>query len=234
MKIKLLLLPAMTLLWTTAQAQNVGIGTLTPSEKLDVDGNVKISGTLKLPSNSPGPGKVLTSDAAGNATWQSTVATTPVAISSSGFLGIVDETQIASLTIASSATTQVLPFVEYASVAYTFDDGNKLNGTYTIPSAGFYHFEVTLNFLNPPVASQDGTISVSLYKNGTFIAPMASINVYSGETVPFTVNGGSINMKLLTGDIISVRFGQNSGQPITIFNSGTNGPATRFSGYRIY
>lgn len=48
---------------------NLGISTINPSEKLEVNGNVKISGSLKLPGGSPAAGKVLTSDASGNAAW---------------------------------------------------------------------------------------------------------------------------------------------------------------------
>jgi len=44
---------------------NVGIGTITPEQRLDVDGQVRIRG------GNPGVGKVLTSDANGNATWES-------------------------------------------------------------------------------------------------------------------------------------------------------------------
>ncbi|MFN8288121.1 MAG: hypothetical protein U0V74_15300 [Chitinophagales bacterium] len=47
-----------------ASNNNVGIGNNSPSTKLDVNGQVKISG------GSPGAGKVLTSDANGLATWQ--------------------------------------------------------------------------------------------------------------------------------------------------------------------
>jgi hypothetical protein len=43
---------------------NVGIGTAAPGAKLEVNGQVKITG------GSPGDGKVLTSDASGLATWQ--------------------------------------------------------------------------------------------------------------------------------------------------------------------
>jgi hypothetical protein len=43
---------------------NMGIGTITPTAKLEVAGQVKITGGV------PGAGKVLTSDAAGLATWQ--------------------------------------------------------------------------------------------------------------------------------------------------------------------
>lgn len=47
-------------------AGNVGIGTSTPGAKLDIAGQVRITG------GSPGSGKVLTSDATGLATWQTT------------------------------------------------------------------------------------------------------------------------------------------------------------------
>ncbi|MGB4850139.1 MAG: hypothetical protein WBP41_19600, partial [Saprospiraceae bacterium] len=55
-------------------AQNVGIGTITPVEKLDVNGNVKADtlkpNAFKLLPNA-GPGKILTSDVTGNASWAS-------------------------------------------------------------------------------------------------------------------------------------------------------------------
>lgn len=57
-------------LWTESGSNvyrtsgNIGIGTANPSVRLDVAGQVKISGGM------PGAGKVLTSDATGLATWQ--------------------------------------------------------------------------------------------------------------------------------------------------------------------
>lgn len=54
-------------------AQNIGIGTKAPVEKLHVDGNIKSDtlkpNAIKLPFNA-GDGKILTSDAEGNASWQ--------------------------------------------------------------------------------------------------------------------------------------------------------------------
>src|SRR5690606_30812979 len=59
-------------------ATKVGIGTSNPTERLDVKGNIKIDGTLKLQNGTlkiadgtEGVGKILTSDASGNATWTS-------------------------------------------------------------------------------------------------------------------------------------------------------------------
>ena len=51
-------------LFTVLGGGNVGIGTTTPGTKLEIAGQVKITG------GTPGAGKVLTSDAAGLATWQ--------------------------------------------------------------------------------------------------------------------------------------------------------------------
>jgi hypothetical protein len=56
-----------------AYSQNVGIGVTAPAEKLHVAGNIKADtikpNALKLIPNA-GTGKILTSDAAGNANWQ--------------------------------------------------------------------------------------------------------------------------------------------------------------------
>lgn len=48
-----------------SNAQNVGIGTPTPTEKLDVNGNVNIAGTIKTNGAAGASGQVLTSTGAG-------------------------------------------------------------------------------------------------------------------------------------------------------------------------
>ena len=54
----------------SSQAQNVGIGTTTPTEKLDVNGNVKISGYLNFNGNTGTSGQVLTSQGANPPIWK--------------------------------------------------------------------------------------------------------------------------------------------------------------------
>ena len=53
------------------QQNNIGIGAINPTAKLDVDGQIKMRG------GSPGVGKVLTSDANGLASWQNLPVTPP-------------------------------------------------------------------------------------------------------------------------------------------------------------
>jgi hypothetical protein len=61
---------------TVDSTGNVGLGTISPSTKLEVAGQVKITG------GSPEDGKVLTSDSTGLATWQTLTETDPTVIAS--------------------------------------------------------------------------------------------------------------------------------------------------------
>ena len=60
-KEKCILIFSLMTLTHLAMAQNVGIGTNTPTQKLDIDGQIRIRG------GAPGEGKVLTSSADGTA-----------------------------------------------------------------------------------------------------------------------------------------------------------------------
>ena len=50
-------------------AQNVGIGTVTPGEKLDVNGNVNVQGNIKVNGNAGNSGQVLMMDGNGQQKW---------------------------------------------------------------------------------------------------------------------------------------------------------------------
>ncbi len=68
---------------------NVGIGTLTPSALLDVAG-VTQTDTLRVLSGAGNVGDVLTSDAAGNATWQAPTGTSGVDADADGWPSTMD------------------------------------------------------------------------------------------------------------------------------------------------
>jgi hypothetical protein len=85
---------------------NIGIGTSTPTAQLHTTGTVLFAG-----AGTPGAGKVLTSDASGNATWQNAVGSTTVTnqttdftLSSSdnaGFI-VVNSTGLVKVTVPST------------------------------------------------------------------------------------------------------------------------------------
>ena len=60
---------------------NFGIGTTTPTAQLHTTGSVLFAG-----AGTPGAGKVLTSDASGNATWQNVVGSTSVSTKTANFI----------------------------------------------------------------------------------------------------------------------------------------------------
>ena len=71
-----------TVLGVDLGTHNVGIGTSAPTTKLDVAGTTKTT-DLQV-TNGAGAGKVLTSDATGNATWQTSTSSAPQVYGFSG------------------------------------------------------------------------------------------------------------------------------------------------------
>lgn len=68
-KYKLLFLVMLAGISLPGISQNVGIGTTSPIEKLDVDGNVNINGNIKISSVDGQPGQVLMTNSTGATQW---------------------------------------------------------------------------------------------------------------------------------------------------------------------
>ena len=158
-------------------ASNVGVGTTSPSAKLEVNGQVKITG------GSPGTGKVLTSDASGLATWQSAGG------------GVSEEFRAV---LGSGGTySQSGQVIIFNSEDY--DPGNNYNpstGVYTVPSTGLYTFTVQR------YASFSGggsMVQVWLRKNGSYHT------VILGESGAFgNVQNSTVTLQLTAGDLIDM------------------------------
>ena len=65
----LLLLPCFLIIIFNIYSQNVGIGTSSPAEKLDVNGNINVSGTIKANGTGGQANQVLMTNSIGNLAW---------------------------------------------------------------------------------------------------------------------------------------------------------------------
>ena len=155
-------------------SQNVGIGTTTPTEKLHVAGNIKADtvkpNAIKLTPNA-GAGKILTSDASGNASWQLNSAA-----AATGF-GIWGD-------CASNANiTEYSPVVDTAGAPLDgFGSSVSISGNYAI--IGAYQDDVGAN-------TDQGSASIYQY-NGSAWVFMQKITDASG--VAFENFGNSVSI----------------------------------------
>ncbi|MBL7943341.1 MAG: hypothetical protein JNM00_11270, partial [Flavobacteriales bacterium] len=147
-------------------------GNSTSGYALNTSGNVKIAGG----NTSPGLGKVLTSDATGNATWQ-TLSTTPkIAFCASGFQNLISYP---------SDVFTVIPFT-----GEQFDTGNNYNiatRVFTAPTNGLYHFSgsCTMYYFSYTALMLEPTIAIEVIRNGVVI------EVKKHEGTPTSVDTGS-------------------------------------------
>lgn len=101
---------------------NVGIGTTSPAEKLEVTGNFRVSGTIRtgtvtLPNTAGTNGQVLTTDGSGTATW-TTVNTASVREVANEFTATTNQTSF-TLTQTPSANSRVKMFINGVRISNT-------------------------------------------------------------------------------------------------------------------
>ena len=183
---------------------NVGINQLNPTAKLDVNGN------FKLTDGTQGANKVLTSDAAGNASWQATAAPATLAA-----FRIYNTSLGADL--PASAVINDWRYVDYNIGGGTY---NAYIGEYTVPNTGLYQINVNLRIFN------DGTYyaTMRLLSNG---------GVISGDSEG-DPGGKYTNMRTLTvrklnaGDKLQVTLTHVAGERVYIAG-GQEEDGTEFS-----
>ena len=232
-----------------SSAQNVGIGTATPVEKLQVTGNIKADtikpAVLKLATGA-GIGKVLVSDANGNASWQTLGSS---ATGSSKFMVpvLLNSNTIgrAGFSTTSGASVQV-DSADFGTPRYNLGTdflittagtvGNKI----VINNDGLYHFEGSVKFnITHLSAGLSPNCSISLLYNtgsGNVNHPMQDVVIIPqiDFLTPFNYSlnqNFSIDIYFPAGTTISMetRFSNLTNYPL----SGINVANTFFSGYRI-
>lgn len=125
---------------------NVGIGTQNPEARLDVRGNIKIV------DGTQGSGKVLTSDANGNASWQPATGGSGGGTAHVAFFA--GNEPVANQAIP-AATVQTVTFG--AGYAHFNDGGGYSTATsqFTPPVPGVYQVNVTVNYQGTPGETMD-------------------------------------------------------------------------------
>lgn len=119
----------------TAQTGNVGIGTTTPTEKLDLNGNLKISGNLNFNGMTGLPGQVLTSQGINPPTWM-TPGALPEGSGTNQYAQSSSELFTGDIILKSSAVADKwydgVGLVSFGDTLFVF------GGWYTSPSTGTY------------------------------------------------------------------------------------------------
>lgn len=189
---------------------NVGIGTTNPESKLEVDGQVKITG------GSPGEEKVLTSDSDGLAHWEQ---------NKFGFFVCPSN----PMTIANGTLVTLTNFSE------SFNDGNGFNsssGEYTIPTDGVYQFNMKIAWrIYSGTSNVSATIDQYLYKNTLpFEKISESVQISTSTSYKYVTLSGIV--KANSGDIITFKISFTSTQ--NIYLDRANSTLTTVSGYKIY
>jgi hypothetical protein len=152
---------------------NVGIGTTAPGAKLDV------AGTVKIVDGSQGNGKVLTSDAAGLASWNTPSAVAVSGLAAATAIGTIDNTNYAQNWNWSTATTQS----PMSMAANSLTTGSLLNVTSS--NAALNSTNGLLNVANTG-ASTTGMVAriQSSSAAGSGLTVLANGNVGIGTTTP--------------------------------------------------
>jgi len=164
--------------WTTSGTTinytngNVGIGTVSPETKLEVAGQVKITG------GTPGSGKVLTSDASGLATWAD--VSTP---SNSVPIYQVRATTTANITLSGNQTIDGVSVVTGDRVLVKNQSSPQNNGVYIV-GAGAWSRATDMD-------SWAKTIAYSVHVNEGSL--WAGMNFISVTTIGGTLGTTAIN-----------------------------------------
>lgn len=123
--------PAVTPLAYFTTTGRMGLGTSTPSEKLDVNGNINLNGLIKINGSSGSAGQVLTSNGSGDPEWRNAAFS--------------NNTRF-SFNISTTGTATGTASVEYPTTVYNLTPADVTKNTTTIVfnKAGLYHLDIIL------------------------------------------------------------------------------------------
>jgi hypothetical protein len=190
-----------------SEAQNVGIGVAVPAEKLDVNGNLKVSGAIMPAGQTGTSGQVLTSAGAGIAPqWKNTAFTgggrfwiipTNNTRTAGGFTGRGGFEVDGALNLTSQTDSLDYGTTNVTGTEFTISNPGLLNNYITVNKTGLYHFEGTLRYF------VTGALSVTML-------PRATVNLLVNSTV-------DLNM-LLFEDLLEKTGGSETSSSTNTYN----------------
>jgi hypothetical protein len=188
---------------TISSGGNVGIGTTNPGAKLEVAGQIKMTGST------PGAGKVLTSDAVGLATWEtpsvgtvtsvglsmpSQFAVTGSPVTTSGTLAAAWNVQVANVVLAGPVSGGAVIPTFRALIGADIPD---LSGTYSV--IGHVHSTMVTTDTTQTISGQKTFSSTTYFQSG-------DDSVYIGQPEGATGRGLAIHTRSSTNIIEAYHF----------------------------
>ena len=171
---------------------NVGIGTTSPSQKLDVNGTIQTTG-FKLPTGA-GAGKVLTSDANGVASWAAstgwTLTGTDLTTTGNVGIGITSPKAILDIGTSTDWNTPALKFSKSGNDIGIINDvyGFSLRNFRTTDGIVFNIRDDSDNFLFN--VSRNGNVGLGTTSPSSKLSIVGSNNTGNLKIANTTTNGG--------------------------------------------
>lgn len=177
----------------------VGIGTRSPTAKLDIIGNIRIQ------DGNQAPGRVLTSTGTGLGIWQPKT----FGFAATGSFPAISNRQ----TILSATNTQITNInLEEYDVNNMY---NTANGTVTIPETGVYHIDVSINYSQ----ASNGIYNLTLVNSGGSILRFATERVSSATFIDNLQLTISTDISLVAGQTLRLFTEQNSGSSQFVYGA---------------
>jgi hypothetical protein len=159
---------------------------------LEVDGRMRIFGN----GQAPGLGKVLTSDASGNATWQGGVAFSTIGVDGAGEQVLVPENSVFKV-----------PFNEKR---YDISDNySAADHSFTAPVNGIYHFDTQVSWFG---SSAQVDLRLMLVRNGQLFTLVNNVLASSVNTSSVL----SVDQLLQKGDTVYVAIFRVTGSQLIL------------------
>ena len=179
------------------QTGNVGIGTTAPTTKLHV--NAATAGTgFRLVDGSQAAGKVLTSDANGNASWTYD-ATSKIRVAATGLNNTAGGTFI-------SAQTNL---VYTSELQDDFNAYNNSTGVFTAPFSTFYTFEIATYTNNPSLPNTNNLLDINVSGASTTFQYGRTWEKYSDAGGNWYLCQGTNTIYLSAGQTVNLLLAQD-------------------------